>query len=452
MVDRSPYGYAHLELINNIFLPVGFVTVGQDMRGTQLSEGNFSIWHSDANDSQDLGDWIVNQNWSNGKVFSFGASADGLAAFTMVVNQPQWLHAQYFIWASSTGYDVIFPNGAYLTSLANTWIRSTVFNEANADIQILRQNEMRTDWWSSLDLTGKFPSVNAVSGFWAGWYDVFLMGNLAAYKGYNFKSNSSVRYTSRITIDPLGHCQEAAKYFPQNLVEGRTALAIAQAHETFGVYQVHRPNIRNVTFYVMSSNDAVGLATGQYWTSLDTFPKPTMTKYFFHPNSTVSRRHPHQQRQHFNNSSFAAAACQNSAECTTFRHDPTKPIPTKGGNNLEIPCGPLDQNSVDARPDVLVFQTTALKQEVALTGPIFATLYVGSDAVDTDFMVRFAFYLCFRTIILFNFLLLSGSYVRRLSKRWRSQANSRQCNSYAMERRGSVTRFYRTRQSVQSEA
>lgn len=83
IVDRSPYGYTHLELMIDLFLPYGFMTVGQDMRGTPKSEGNFTIWHSDANDSQDLGDWIIQQEWSNGKIFSFGASADGLASFTV---------------------------------------------------------------------------------------------------------------------------------------------------------------------------------------------------------------------------------------------------------------------------------------------------------------------------------------------------------------------------------
>ena len=50
VVDRSPYGYGDLEWIVDIFLPFGFVTIGQDMRGTEKSEGNFSLWVSDAND------------------------------------------------------------------------------------------------------------------------------------------------------------------------------------------------------------------------------------------------------------------------------------------------------------------------------------------------------------------------------------------------------------------
>lgn len=34
IMDRSPYGAMALELIDDIFVPFGFITVGQDMRGT----------------------------------------------------------------------------------------------------------------------------------------------------------------------------------------------------------------------------------------------------------------------------------------------------------------------------------------------------------------------------------------------------------------------------------
>ena len=59
-------------------------------------------------------------------------------------------------------------------------------------------------------------------------YDIFLVGNLAAYNGYNYESDESVRYTSRITIDPLGHCQSGAEYFHQDLIAGRTLLSVMQ--------------------------------------------------------------------------------------------------------------------------------------------------------------------------------------------------------------------------------
>jgi predicted acyl esterase len=40
LVDRSPYGYGDLEWIADIFVPFGFVAIGQDMRGTEKSQGD----------------------------------------------------------------------------------------------------------------------------------------------------------------------------------------------------------------------------------------------------------------------------------------------------------------------------------------------------------------------------------------------------------------------------
>ncbi len=82
-------------------MPFGFVSVGQDMRGTALSQGNFTMWQSDKNDSQDLGDWIVKQPWSNGKIMTLGASADGIGSLQTPMNNPAWLAAQYVIWGTS---------------------------------------------------------------------------------------------------------------------------------------------------------------------------------------------------------------------------------------------------------------------------------------------------------------------------------------------------------------
>ena len=122
VMDRSPYGQFGIELLDDLFVPAGFIAVGQDMRGTGLSEGRFSNWKADANDSEDLGDWIIQQPWSNGKIYTFGASADGLGAFTTNYNAPSWLESQYYIWTSSIGYEVIYPNGALLYNLLNRWI------------------------------------------------------------------------------------------------------------------------------------------------------------------------------------------------------------------------------------------------------------------------------------------------------------------------------------------
>lgn len=51
-MQRSPYGYTTFEWVANIFVPFGFVSVGQDMRGTRESEGHFSLFHDEPNDGE----------------------------------------------------------------------------------------------------------------------------------------------------------------------------------------------------------------------------------------------------------------------------------------------------------------------------------------------------------------------------------------------------------------
>lgn len=138
---------------------------------------------------------------------------------------------------------------------------------------------------------------------------------------------------------------------------------------------VERTNVKNVTFYVMSSNDESGLSTANYWTSMETFPIPSMTNYYLHADGSTSTSVP------------VAGNSADSDESTTYVYDPSNPVPTSGGNNLDMPCGPLDQAENDERSDVLVFETPVLDTPLALTGPLFATLFVSSDAIDTDFMV-----------------------------------------------------------------
>ena len=122
----------------------------------------------------------------------------------------------------------------------------------------------------------------------------------------------------------------------------------------------------------MSSNDEAGLAAANYWSTVEAFPTPKMTRFYLNADGS---------------SSTSAPTADGSAESTTYVYDPANPVPTVGGNNLDMPCGPLDQAEVDKRVDVLKFTTAVMSEPLYMTGPLFANLFVGSDAVDTDFMV-----------------------------------------------------------------
>jgi uncharacterized protein len=72
----------------------------------------------------------------------------------------------------------------------------------------------------------------------------------------------------------------------------------------------------------------------------------------------------------------------------TFKYDPTNPVPTVGGAELEAELGPRDQRSVESRPDVLLFTSDVLESPLDVTGRLTARQYVSSDCPDTDFAVR----------------------------------------------------------------
>ena len=54
----------------------------------------------------------------------------------------------------------------------------------------------------------------------------------------------------------------------------------------------------------------------------------------------------------------------------------------------EYKPGALDQRAEEMREDVMVYSTGPLKEGLEVTGPIDVTLYVSSDAKDTDFTVK----------------------------------------------------------------
>jgi putative CocE/NonD family hydrolase len=89
---------------------------------------------------------------------------------------------------------------------------------------------------------------------------------------------------------------------------------------------------------------------------------------------------------------------------TTFAFDPANPVPTIGGGisgGLITPAGAFHQQErpdiygckppylpLECRPDILVFQTPFLKEDIEVTGPIVVNLWISSSAVDTDFTAK----------------------------------------------------------------
>jgi hypothetical protein len=75
-----------------------------------------------------------------------------------------------------------------------------------------------------------------------------------------------------------------------------------------------------------------------------------------------------------------------------FVYDPMNAVPTYGGGfccmGSSYKSGALDQRPIEARNDVLVYTSEPLQQGMEVSGPMDVTLYVSTDAKDTDFTIK----------------------------------------------------------------
>ena len=76
----------------------------------------------------------------------------------------------------------------------------------------------------------------------------------------------------------------------------------------------------------------------------------------------------------------------------SFTYDPMAPVPSYGGNvcctGNAVQGGAFDQRDMEARHDILVYTTDVLQEDTEVSGFIESTLYVSSDARDTDFTIK----------------------------------------------------------------
>lgn len=124
--------------------------------------------------------------------------------------------------------------------------------------------------------------------------------------------------------------------------------------------------------------EATVFETGQnVWRTYETWPprEARQRKLYFHPNGRLSFDPPR------------AAAGRGYDE---YVHDPGKPVPfsaetrTTQGHLWMIE----DQRFAATRPDVLVYESEPLEEEVTIAGPIVASLHASTSGTDVDWVVK----------------------------------------------------------------
>ena len=90
------------------------------------------------------------------------------------------------------------------------------------------------------------------------------------------------------------------------------------------------------------------------------------------------------------NGTFSKASAKVSTSFDEYISDPTKPVPyvpeIHSGRTQEYMLD--DQRFAARRPDVLVYQTEMLNEDITLAGPIVADLMASTTGTDADFIVK----------------------------------------------------------------
>ena len=428
----------------------GYAFVEMNERGRFFSEGNYDILGPPLTDGVDEFNWISKQTWSNGKVGTIGCSstaewqlavaAQGNPAYTTFIPQGfgagvgrvapyfeqgnwyrggavqmlfiAWLYGQQNqvrpMFAPNTSQeDLIRASKSFdLAPQLPTvdWAKALghlpaqdILAAVDAPHGIFAdrmpvdtggamiQREPNDPAWYKGGLWHDNMRIN-IPGFWfMSWYDVSIGPNLAAFNHVRKTASPEVANQQYAVIAPTLHC--AYKRATENTMIGERSVGDARLNydeltyawfdhflkgENNGVLE----KLPRVRYFTMGINK---------WQSSDTWPPVGAQPMSFFLSSGG-------KANTMNGDGVLAEAAPTTDNPDKFEYDPMNPVPSYGGNvcctGNAITAGAYDQRKNETRPDVLVYSTAPLKEGVEVSGPIEVTLYVSSDAKDTDFTVK----------------------------------------------------------------
>ena len=390
---RTPYGRNNLmtQFTGQRLAERGYNVVYQDVRGRFDSDGEFEPYTHEAVDGQTTIEWIVQQRWSDGQVAMWGQSYVGYVQWAAAATGTPHLKALVpTITMAHLGYDRQRPltldrtlrwlllldamENVELSALERIGrtLRADVQDRAiapglshlplaTADEAIFGKpvpfyrnwvEHVQSDsaYWTAVDHRPKVKDVSVPVHLVAGWYDIFLGGQLDDY--------AALRDAGRqpyLTVGPWTHLDFGGKW--ESL---RVAIDWFDTHLK-GRRQ--RLPAKPVRLYLMGA---------QEWRDYDAWPAPASpTPYYLQAQARLLPDLP-----------------PAGSPPDHYRYDPADPTPNVGGPLLSSRAGPKDNRTLEARADVLTYTTAPLTQPLEVIGPVKLALYVHSSSEYTDFFGR----------------------------------------------------------------
>lgn len=440
LLTRTPYDKNGAKGEGQYYASRGYVVVANDVRGRYASEGTWRLIADDPQDGFDVVEWIARQEWSDGKVGTFGTSYPGGTQHALAEMNPPHLTAMVPIDAVSNcavsgmrhggAFELRFMNWIFQigapnsrAALANPALRQALTESGrrirehadslpvrpgNSPLRVVPEYEawlveaMRSGpespFWhikgmSVVDHVADYADVPVLHV--TGWYDSWTRQVTMNYEALSKAKKSP----QRLVIGPWVHGSQGSN------VAGEVEFTREAAIDLLGFrlrwYDRWLRGEKNgvdddppVWLYIMGTGDdrrskAGRLQHGGAWRAEREWPPArsrAMTLYL-QPDGSLSG---------------SAPSLESSS--TTYTFDPRHPVPTIGGN-ISSNQGLMTSGGYDQRPrddthaagnrlplserrDVLVFRTAPLESDVEVTGTVEVRLWVDSTARDTDFTAK----------------------------------------------------------------
>jgi putative CocE/NonD family hydrolase len=443
---RTPYNFNKLRggLLAFVHdsLADGYAFVIQNERGKFFSEGEWVLLGLPRTDGYDALSWIAEQDWSNGKVGTLGCSSPAEWQLALAaMNHPA--HAAMVPMAPGAGIGRVgefweqgnwYRGGVeqmfylpWLYGVQNTQRPRLPDGLSREDLLRLSEYfdlapempevEWETEIWT-LPIADVMEQVDGPagiyktyfarkpndpawfdSGLWHdddefgvpalwlfSWYDISTSPNLALVDHIvRNATDPVVRDNQYVIIGPVEHCAFFRADSPYTMGERELGkIDFEYRRHIFDWFDQQLKGEDNgfsrdtpkVQYFTYGVNE---------WRSADRWPPAAVEPLTLYLASDGSA-----------NSLFGDGRLEWNApgkdRPDRFTYDPTVPVPSLGGGICcigdTVDPGAFDQRAIEARADVLVYSTEPLEHDLNVTGGIAVTLYVSSDARDTDFTVK----------------------------------------------------------------
>src|SRR5499427_4671842 len=398
----------------------GYVLIIQDVRGRYTSEGEWYPFKHEQADGYDSVEWAASLPYSNGKVGMMGASYVGATQMLAAISAPPHLAGiAPSVTASNYHSNWTYQGGAFEQWFNQNWTtqlaRNTLdrlidqntdarvgaptlplasypvfnFGQLPADAQLTSSiapyyfdwlaHPDYDDYWKQWSIEEHFANVTVPILNVGAWYDIFSDGTLHNYMGVKAHGASEPARTQQHLLMQIG---------------GHAGFGRRIGDVDFGAHALENPYVdvildwydylfkgahnqfatdKPVKLFVMGLNE---YRQAEDWPP----PEAQYVKYFLHSGGKANSLR--------GNGSLSTSAPKAEAS-DSYVYDPGSPVASVGGPlccaQELIEPGPRDQRSVENRDDVMVYSIGPLQQDLNITGPVKATLFVKSTAVDTDF-------------------------------------------------------------------